>query len=99
MSTKTTFKRVALATVAALGFGMLSTVPASAGTALSFALDKSSITIVGTGAGFGIFGITVTSDTAGVGLSAGETITATISAGPATDTDGSAKTLAEAQAE
>jgi len=99
MSTKTTFKRVALATVAALGFGMLSTVPASAGTSLSFSLDKSSITIVGTGAGFGIFGITVTSDTAGVGLSAGETITATISAGPALDTDGTTKTLVEAQAE
>jgi hypothetical protein len=99
MSTKTTFKRVALVTVAALGFGMLSTVPASAGTALSFALDKSSITIVGTGAGYGIFGITVTSDTAGVGFSAGETITATISAGPATDTDGTAKTLVEAQAD
>jgi len=32
MSTKTTFKRVALVTVAALGFGLLSTVPSSAAT-------------------------------------------------------------------
>jgi hypothetical protein len=31
MSTKTTFKRVALATVAAMGFGLLSVVPANAG--------------------------------------------------------------------
>jgi len=41
MSTKTTFKRVALATVAAMGFGLLSVVPASAGasaTTLTFTL-------------------------------------------------------------
>jgi hypothetical protein len=99
MSTKTTFKRIALVAVAALGFGTLSTVPATAGTALSFSLSTSSITIVGTGAGFGIFGVTVTSDTASTGLSASETITATISAGPATDTDGTAKTLTEAKAD
>jgi hypothetical protein len=38
MSTKTTFKRVALATVAAMGFGLLSVVPASAVPATPWAV-------------------------------------------------------------
>jgi hypothetical protein len=47
MSTKTTFKRVALATVAAMGFGLLSVVPASAGasaTTLTFTLGAAPTT-------------------------------------------------------
>jgi hypothetical protein len=54
MSTKTTFKRIALVAVAALGFGMLSVVPSSAATV--FAADNvtvvtpSSSTTVGTAA-------------------------------------------------
>jgi trimeric autotransporter adhesin len=48
MSTKTTFKRIALVTVAALGFGGLSaTTPASAVAVSSFSLHTSSITVVG----------------------------------------------------
>ena len=63
MSTKTTFKRIALVTVAALGFGLLTSVaPSSAaavaasgdvtGTAAtaSFGLNASSITVVNTDA-------------------------------------------------
>jgi len=46
MSTKTTFKRVALATVAAMGFGLLSVVPANAGTpgtALAIAVNNGTL--------------------------------------------------------
>jgi hypothetical protein len=47
MSTKTTFKRVALATVAAMGFGLLSVVPANAGIgATVFAPANAAITVV-----------------------------------------------------
>jgi hypothetical protein len=96
MSTKTTFKRIALVTVAALGFGMLSTVVAQADTASGFTLNTSSQTVVG-GANAG------TSDTptalirinlsalAGGGLTAGETITAEITGVP---TSVETKTLA-----
>jgi adhesin/invasin len=46
MSTKTTFKRIALATVAAMGFGLLSVVPANAATgATVFAPANTSITV------------------------------------------------------
>jgi hypothetical protein len=90
MSTKTTFKRVALVTVAALGFGMTSAVvPANADQALSFALNTSSITVVGDSAtGGAVFAITVTSDTPTVGFSQGETITASVVGVP----DGTAST-------
>jgi hypothetical protein len=99
MSTKTTFKRIALVTVAALGFGGLSaTVPASASTVASFSLHTSSITVVG-GSGSdtpsALVRIKVTSDTAGVSnvgaLDANETITATVTGVPTTAT---AKTVA-----
>jgi hypothetical protein len=95
MSTKTTFKRVALVTVAALGFGMTSAVvPANADQALSFSLNTSSITVVGDSAtGGAVFAITVTSDTPTVGLSAGESITASVSAVP-DGTGGTKKSLA-----
>jgi trimeric autotransporter adhesin len=49
MSTKTTFKRIALVTVAALGFGVLTSVaPASAYTG-SMSLSTTSLTVVGSG--------------------------------------------------
>ena len=49
MSTKTTFKRVALATVAALGFGLLSSVPANAAAGdVTAAYINKSTTIAGT---------------------------------------------------
>jgi hypothetical protein len=46
MSTKTTFKRVALGTVAAMGFGLLSVVPANAGTEVITDIDGVAITTV-----------------------------------------------------
>ena len=100
MSTKTTFKRIALVAVAALGLGVLSSVAPASATAVSMTLDNSSITVVqqsATDSPVAVFAITVTNtDTnTGAGLSAGESITATISGGPALEIDGSAFTLAE----
>jgi len=100
MSTKTTFKRIALVTVAALGFGLLSSVTYTA-SAVSTGLVASvgpngatSVTVVGgtnatTGA---LIRLDVTSnDTATPGLGAGESITATVTGVP---TSVSAKTVA-----
>ena len=68
MSTKTTFKRIALATVAAMGFGLLSVVPANAGVVTTAWIDKSStIATVATTPG--------TNSTAGL-AGAGDSITA-----------------------
>jgi hypothetical protein len=97
MSTKTTFKRIALVTVAALGFGMLSTVPSSAAITSSFALNTNSMTVVGGGTGASdtptaLIRIDVTSDTLNGGLGAGETITAAVTGVPTGVTPG--KTLA-----
>ena len=84
MSTKTTFKRIALVAVAALGFGVLTSVaPATAAQTLSFATDKSSITIVKASGDStqtddnAVIAITVTG-TDNTGLQAGETITASV---------------------
>jgi hypothetical protein len=49
MSTKTTFKRVALVAVAALGFGMLSVVPSSAGAATAAQVGVITLGAPGTG--------------------------------------------------
>jgi hypothetical protein len=46
MSTKTTLKRISLATVAAMGFGLLSVVPANAGTEVAADIDGLAITTV-----------------------------------------------------
>jgi hypothetical protein len=46
MSTKTTFKRVALVTVAALGFGLLSTVPSQASVSAADAVSNTEVTAV-----------------------------------------------------
>jgi len=73
MSTKTTFKRIALVAVAALGFGMLSVVPSTASTALSMSLSSTSITVVGA-SGKALVSVTVTSDTTNVGLAGTEQV-------------------------
>jgi len=99
MSTKTTFKRIALVTVAALGFGMLSalTTPASAvAQALTVSAGPndttSSVTVVGTGDQGALIRLDVTGDTTtAAGLQANETITATITGVPTSVT---AKTVA-----
>jgi trimeric autotransporter adhesin len=77
MSTKTTFKRIALVAVAALGFGTLSVVPSSASTtALSLSLSSTSITVVGGSAGSAdaLVAVTVTSDSTNVGLAGSEQV-------------------------
>jgi hypothetical protein len=91
MSTKTTFKRVALVTVAALGFGVLSSVaPATAqfgSTAGAIALDNTSLTVVQNTQNIGVIRITLTDLLGAVDtLDATETITATVIGVPAVDT-------------
>ena len=101
MSTKTTFKRIALVTVAALGFGLLSSVtPASAVTSTGLAAvvgpnGATSVTVVGgdtTTTGV-LVRLDVTSDstTTTFGLQPGESITASVVGVPTSVT---AKTLA-----
>ena len=93
MSTKTTFKRIALVTVAALGFGLLTAVaPATAKDGVAagaIALDNSSLTVIrSSNANLGVVRITLTDlDGSGDTLTAnGETITATVIGVPAIDT-------------
>jgi len=101
MSTKTTFKRIALVTVAALGFGGMTFVtPASAAVATSFSLNTSSQTVVAnntTDSVGALIRIKVTSDTAGTqnvgSLSASETLTAKVTAGPAIRTGATSSPL------
>jgi len=92
MSTKTTFKRIALVAVAALGFGVLPAVTASADQALSIALSDTSITLVGTDTPTALVAVTVTSDSATVGLSGTEQIKFSVTKVPTTVT--ATKTLA-----
>ena len=98
MSTKTTFKRIALVTVAALSFGLLTSVtPASAvATGLVASVGPNgatSLTVVGgdSGTAGALIRLDVTnSDTAtttGGGLKSGDTITASVTA-PTTSTRG-----------
>jgi trimeric autotransporter adhesin len=101
MSTKTTFKRIALVTVAALGFGVLTSVvpaQAAAATALNAVVGPNgatSLTVVaGSDTPGALVRLDVTNDetaTGGRGLEAGETITTTIVGVPTAVT---AKTLA-----
>ena len=103
MSTKTTFKRIALVTVAALGFGVLTSVvpaQAAASTALNAVVGPNgatSLTVVSvagsTDTPSALVRLDVTNDetsTLGRGLEAGETITATVVGVPTSVT---AKTL------
>jgi len=101
MSTKTTFKRIALVTVAALGFGVLtSVVPAQAAAATTLNAvvgpnGATSLTVVaGSDTPGALVRLDVTNDetsTFGRGLESGETITATVVGVPTSVT---AKTLA-----
>jgi hypothetical protein len=93
MSTKTTFKRIALVTVAALGFGLLSSVTYTA-SAVSTGLvasvgpnGQTSVTVVGgTNSTTGVLiRLDVTNnDTATPGLGLGESITASVTGVPTT---------------
>ena len=85
MSTKTTFKRIALVTVAALGFGVLSSVaPASAATYTSMTVGYNSLTVVGAGAsGFGLIPVNTVDDAGDPSaIFATESLTATVTAWP-----------------
>ncbi len=65
MSTKTTFKRVALVTVAALGLGVMTSVAPANAAAKTFTLDTTSVTVVGTAASMtALFKVTVKDDSA-----------------------------------
>jgi trimeric autotransporter adhesin len=91
MSTKTTFKRIALVAVASLGFGLLSAVPSRAVDGVSagaIALDNSFLTVVQGANNAGVVRISLTDidgnrDTLTAGV---ETITATVIGVPAVDT-------------
>ncbi len=93
MSTKTTFKRIALVTVAALGFGVLTSVaPATALPAKSIALNTSSMTIVQNGSDTPVAVVRIdVASTDGLGLGNNETITAEVTGVP---TNVTTKTLA-----
>jgi hypothetical protein len=92
MSTKTTFKRVALVAVAALGLGMMTAVPSSAaavvqGATASLAADTSSITLVAAGAPanseYAVFEVSLTNSAGIAGpLAATESLTATVISSP-----------------
>jgi len=103
MSTKTTFKRIALVAVAALGFGVLSTVSASAAPTYTdtFSVDKTSITVVTNGTAANeitngaIFRISLGNDGTDEDwtLATGETLDATVVGVPTGDSS-TAKSLA-----
>jgi trimeric autotransporter adhesin len=81
MSTKTTFKRIALVAVAALGTGVLTSVaPANAADTTGFTLSKSSVTVVGANTGAAVFRIQLSQATASTAqeLQSDETLTVAI---------------------
>jgi hypothetical protein len=94
MSTKTTFKRVALVTVAALGFGTVSAISPANAVGVSFTTNATSYTAVGAANASPqiTVAITLTADT-GVALASGESLTVSTVGVPA-GTSGTAKTLA-----
>jgi trimeric autotransporter adhesin len=86
MSTKTTFKRIALVAVAALGFGVLSVVPSNAGNVSGLVVTVTN----GTGAVAGIKSDSTTAATIKVqflGLEVAESVTVEIVAAAALPTD------------
>ena len=91
MSTKTTFKRVALVAVASMGFGVLTSVAPASAASGSFTTDAASYTVVGGAAttASAVVRLSVKSDAAtplAQGLGSGETITASVTAVPTTVT-------------
>jgi trimeric autotransporter adhesin len=92
MSTKTTFKRIALVAVAALGFGTVSAISPAQAVGVSFTTNATSYTSVGATTPQITVAITLTADT-GVALAAGESLTVS-TVGVPVGTSGTAKTLA-----
>jgi len=104
MSTKTTFKRIALVAVAALGLGMMSAVPSSAaavtpGATTGFTVDTPSITLISSAGtsnnvpatAYAAFEISLKNASGVAGpLAAGESLTATVIASPQSTRAGSA---------
>jgi hypothetical protein len=82
MSTKTTFKRIALVTVAAMGFGLLSVVPSTATTQQDTLTLSSATTTIA--AGSSSASITLTQGFLGVNSDT-MSVTATLTSGPATN--------------
>jgi hypothetical protein len=82
MSTKTTFKRIALVTVAAMGFGLLSVVPSTATTQQDTLTVSSATTTIA--AGSSSASITLTQGFLGVNSDT-MSVTATLTSGPATN--------------
>jgi trimeric autotransporter adhesin len=92
MSTKTTFKRVALVAVASMGFGVLTSIAPASATSTGFTLSKSSITVVGANTGAAVFRIQLSAaGTAAHELQSDETLTVSVVGVP---TGVTAKTLA-----
>jgi hypothetical protein len=92
MSTKTTFKRIALVAVAALGFGTVSAISPAQAVGVSFTTNATSYTSVGSSNPQITVAITLTADT-GVALAGGESLTVS-TVGVPTGTSGTAKTIA-----
>jgi hypothetical protein len=86
MSTKTTFKRIALVTVAALGFGVLTSVaPASAAGPSTISVPVTSLTLVDGASAYGFIPVVVTgADGVAAAMATGESLTATVTAWPTT---------------
>jgi hypothetical protein len=82
MSTKTTFKRIALVTVAAMGFGLLSVAPSTATTQQDTLTVSSATTTIA--AGSTSASITLTQGFLGVNSDT-MSVTATLTSGPATN--------------
>ena len=87
MSTKTTFKRVALVAVAAMGFGVLTSVTPASAADSGFSVGYTSLTVVantGVGTNYGFLPVNITDPTTGLpaALQSTESITATVTAWP-----------------
>jgi trimeric autotransporter adhesin len=83
MSTKTTFKRIALVAVASMGFGVLTSIAPASATSTGFSLSKSSITVVGANTGAAVFRIQLSAAasvaaTSGHELQSDETLTVSV---------------------
>ncbi|MEI8229059.1 MAG: hypothetical protein WCH77_12480 [Planctomycetota bacterium] len=97
MSTKTTFKRVALATVAALGFGVLTSVAPANAYAASMTLSTTSVTVVGTGTttNAGYFYVDIFNEAGdAAALTTAESITVSVVGRPAFRADGTTASTA-----
>ena len=96
MSTKTTLKRVALVAVAALGFGVLTSVAPASAYAGSMSLSTTSLTVVGTGttgnAGFFYVDIFDEAGDAAALTATTESITVSVVGKPLTQADGTTAT-------